>query len=183
MRPDNQFDNDPTMGTERRTGRRRPPGRGGPHRGRRGGRGGRARRGDIRAGILALLAEEPQHGYQLMRQMDERSAGAWRPSPGSVYPTLAQLEDEQLVTSADLDGRRVFTITDAGRAEAEGREGPSPWDEVAQGRDTLDARPLVMAVRQVVASGDTAQIEAARKVIAKARRELYLILAGERPGE
>ncbi len=159
----------------------RPPGRSGPHPGRRSRRGGRARRGGVRAGILALLAEEPQHGYQLLRQLDERSGGVWRPSPGSVYPTLSQLEDEGLVSSDEVDGRRVFTLTDAGQAEVASHDGPAPWDEVARGATALDVRPMVMAARQVLATGDPAQIEAARKVIAEARRSLYLILAGDEP--
>jgi DNA-binding PadR family transcriptional regulator len=135
----------------------------------------------VRAGILALLAEEPQHGYQLLRQLDERSGGVWRPSPGSVYPTLSQLEDEGLVSSDEVDGRRVFTLTDAGQAEVASHDGPAPWDEVARGATALDVRPMVMAARQVLATGDPAQIEAARKVIAEARRSLYLILAGDEP--
>ena len=136
--------------------------------GRRSRRGGRARRGDVRAGaLLALLAEEPQHGYQLMRQLDERTGGVWRPSPGSVYPTLAQLEDEGLVTSVEADGRKVFTLTEAGQAEVAAHDGPAPWDEVARGGTALDVRPMVMAARRCSVTGDAAQIEAARKVIAE----------------
>ena len=80
------------------------------------GRGPRAGRGDVRAAILALLAEQPMHGYQIMRELGERSGGVWRPSPGSIYPTLQQLEDEELVRPETGDGgRRVFALTDAGR--------------------------------------------------------------------
>lgn len=174
----------PLEDPDRPRGRRgnRPPGRGGPHPGRRSRRGGRARRGDVRAGVLALLAEEPQHGYQLMRQLDERSGGAWRPSPGSVYPTLAQLEDEGLVSSSEVDGRRIFTLTDDGRVEVDAHDGPAPWESVARGSDaTLDPRGLVIAARQVQVIGDPKQIEAAQKVLADARRALYLILAGDEP--
>ena len=99
-------------------------GRGGPFFGGRGdpffGGGRRAGRGDIRAAILALLAEEPMHGYQIIRELSERTGGAWTPSPGSVYPTLQQLEDEDLVREQKSEsGRRVYALTDAGRAQAD----------------------------------------------------------------
>ena len=80
-----------------------------------GGRRGRARRGDVRAAILLLLEDEPRNGYGLMEEIESRSGGAWRPSPGSVYPALAQLEDEGLVTTVEQEGKRLFTLTDEGR--------------------------------------------------------------------
>src|SRR5262245_53359556 len=94
--------------------------RGGPRRGHGYGywREGRMRRGDIRTALLAVLAEAPGHGYEVMQRLEEKSGGAWRPSPGSVYPTLQQLQDEGLVTSTERDGKRIFELTDAGRAEA-----------------------------------------------------------------
>src|SRR6188472_4443264 len=91
---------------------------GGPRMGFRG-RGRGARRGDVRSAILALLAESPMHGYQIITELGERSGGEWRPSAGSVYPTLQQLEDEGLVRSEASDGRRVMALTDAGREAAE----------------------------------------------------------------
>src|SRR5437588_9364223 len=97
----------------------------GPHRRGRG----RARRGDVRLALVRLLAEEPRNGYQLIQAIEERSEGFWRPSPGSVYPTLAQLEDEGLIRSAQADGARRLEITDAGREYLEDRAGESdPWD-------------------------------------------------------
>ena len=77
-----------------------------------------ARRGDVRAAILVLLAEQPMHGYQVISELDARTGGRWRPSAGSIYPTLQQLEDEGLVRSAEIDARRVFSLTDAGIAES-----------------------------------------------------------------
>src|ERR1700727_1315342 len=102
------------------------PGFGGP---RGGGRGrGRARRGDVRLAALRLLAEEPRNGCQLMQTIEERSGGNWRPSPGSMYPTLSQLEDEGLIRTVDEDGTRLFQITDAGRTHLESRsDEPDPW--------------------------------------------------------
>src|SRR5512138_1738522 len=90
------------------------PGRGsdwGPGRGRGRGRGRRGR-GDVRAALLALLAERPMHGYEMIQELDARTGGIWRPSPGSVYPTLALLEDEGLVTSDTSEGRKRFSLTD-----------------------------------------------------------------------
>ncbi len=89
------------------------------------------RRGDIRTALLAILAEEPGHGYDLIQRLEEKTAGAWRPSPGSVYPSLQLLEDEGLARSGERDGKRVYEITDAGRAEASQRveeAGGTPWE-------------------------------------------------------
>lgn len=149
----------------------------------------RAGRGDIRAAILALLAEQPMHGYQIIGEIAERSQGAWRPSPGSVYPTLQQLEDEQLVTAAERDGRRTYELTDAGRREAESRGGAAPWDEAAAeaGGELADLRELatglMIATRLVARDGDPAKLEAAAGVLRDARRRLYQLLAGEPGGE
>ena len=153
----------------------------------RGGRGKRARRGDVRAAILLLLEEEPRNGYQLMQEIEERSGGVWRPSPGSIYPALSQLEDEGLVRSDESAGRRAFQLTDAGRAYIEeNREAlGSPWDEV--GGDVPEGifqlrklmMQLGMATMQVAQAGDEAQTAEARKVLEDARRSLYRILAGD----
>jgi len=147
----------------------------------------RMRRGDVRAAVLVLLAEEPRNGYGLMQEIERRSDGVWRPSPGSVYPALALLEDEGLVRTTEEDGRKVFTLTDAGRTHVEEHrdELGEPWaglsDEVGEGR--LELRSLVgqlgAAAMQVAAAGDDAHVEQARKVLADARRALYRILAGE----
>lgn len=163
-------------------------------RGRRGGRGrgrgrGRARRGDVRAALLALLAEEPRHGYELMQELTERTSGVWRPSPGSVYPALAQLEDEGLITATEADGKRVFTLTDDGKAEVDGREGAPPWEEVNEGVGVPEASlgrqaGLVMApVKLLRHVGTPAQQEAAAKILSEARRGLYRILAEDDPAE
>jgi len=151
----------------------------------RGGRGRRARRGDVRMAALILLAEEPRNGYQLMQELEQRSDGVWRPSPGSVYPALQQLEDEGLIRSTEADGRKLFEITDAGRAAvAERPEGePAPWEQVSQGfpDDARELgglmRDLAMAFAQVVRAGTDAQRAEAKKVLTDARRALYRILA------
>jgi DNA-binding PadR family transcriptional regulator len=158
-----------------------PPGRGGR----------RARRGDFRAAALLLLEEQPRNGYQLMQEIEDRSGGMWRPSPGSVYPALAQLEDEGLVRSDDGAGRRAFELTDEGRKYVEEhREALGvPWEEaggeVPQG--ILELRSLMMqlgmASMQVAQAGDEAQTAEARKVLEDARRALYRILAGDEPPE
>ena len=154
--------------------------RGGP-RGR--GRRGRARRGDIRTAALLLLAEEPRNGYQIMQEVQERSGGIWSPSPGSVYPALQQLEDEGLIRTQEDDGRKLFAITDAGRAllEERGAERPAPWEQADGAAGAHELRKLVREVAgafaQVMRTGSETQIAKAGTVLAGTRRELYRILA------
>ncbi len=154
------------------------PGGGGPR-----GRGRRARRGDIRTAALLLLAEEPRNGYQIMQEVQERSGGIWSPSPGSVYPALQQLEDEGLIRTQDDDGRKLFAITDAGRAllEERGAERPAPWEQTDGAAGAHELRKLVREVAgafaQVMRTGSEAQIAKAGTVLAGTRRELYRILA------
>jgi DNA-binding PadR family transcriptional regulator len=153
------------------------PGRFGPGR--------RAGRGDVREGILALLSEEPMHGYQIMRELAERSGGAWRPSPGSVYPTLQQLEDEGLIASAQSDaGKRVYELTDAGRERVSASgDSPAPWESAAGEVDDelIELRDLAFtvgaAVMQVAHAGGSGQIAQAREILKEARRGLYRLLA------
>jgi DNA-binding PadR family transcriptional regulator len=155
-------------------------GRGGPR--------GRARRGDVRASILALLKERPMHGYEMIQEIAERSGGAWKPSPGSVYPTLQLLEDEGLITSESEGGKKLFTLTDQGRSEAEA--GPeAPWEEAGRGVDweamneiRKAGSGLVDAFRQVWATGTPQQRDKALAVVNEARKKLYLILADEDEG-
>ena len=148
-----------------------------------GGGRGRKRRGDVRLALLLLLAEEPRNGYQLMQTIEERSGGGWRPSPGSVYPTLAQLEDEGFVRAVDQDGAKLFELTDAGREHIADR-GPTtpPWDDGAD-EQNIPMRKLIgqiaAAAMQVAQMGDEAQVKQAAETLIKARRTLYRILAEE----
>jgi DNA-binding PadR family transcriptional regulator len=162
-----------------------PGGRGGFF----GGRGPRASRGDIRAGILVLLGEQPMHGYQVIRELSERSGGAWRPSPGSVYPTLQLLADEGLVRSEEASGgRRNFELTDEGRAELEKRSGErAPWDVVAEETSApeFDLRDVTMGVmgatRQIAQGGNNEQLGRAIEILKETRRALYRVLAEDEP--
>jgi DNA-binding PadR family transcriptional regulator len=148
---------------------------------------GRARRGDVRAALLVLLDEEPRNGYGLMQEIERRSEGAWRPSPGSVYPALQQLEDEGLVRAEEASGRRQFVLTDAGRehVEAHREELAEPWAAVAGGVDEglSELRSSIgqvgAAVMQIAYAGTKAQVAEARRVLADTRRALYRILAEE----
>jgi DNA-binding PadR family transcriptional regulator len=143
----------------------------------------RAGRGDIRAAVLALLDEQPMHGYQVIQELSERSDGAWTPSPGSIYPALQLLQDEGLVTAAEAEGKRVFTLTEAGRTEAASRgDGPLPWEAAA--RAGAGASPLrglvgqlIAAVGQVAGAGSPEQVARAAALLTSTRRELYRILA------
>jgi DNA-binding PadR family transcriptional regulator len=162
-------------------------GPGGP-RGR--GRGRKARRGDIRTAALLLLAEEPRNGYQIMQEVQERSDGVWRPSPGSVYPALSQLEDEGLIRSEEGDGRKLFALTDEGRAvvQERGEDKPAPWEQMSG--DVSDEahalgklmREVAYAFAQVMHTGGKEQMGKAREVLTTARRDLYRILADGEPG-
>jgi DNA-binding PadR family transcriptional regulator len=175
-----------------------PPGFGGWSRGE-GRRGSRAKRGDVRAAALALLAEEPMTGYQIIGQISERSGGLWRPSPGSVYPALSQLEDESLIRALPADGgRRGYVLTEAGQAYVaeHAAELRAPWSAMAgDGANTAaDMRSLVrqvhLAAFQVVSAGTDNQVSQARALLTQTRRALYRILAeedaapeDERPGD
>ena len=150
-----------------------------------GGRRSRARRGDVRAATLLLLEEEPRNGYQLMEEIERRSDGAWRPSPGSIYPALAQLEDEGLIQAEESAGRRSFQLTDEGRAYVEENRDAlgSPWEEAGEEvpSDFVDLRTLIaqvgMATIQVAQSGDDGQVAEAKRILGDARKSLYRILA------
>lgn len=157
----------------------------GGHRGR-GPRGGRAGRGDVRAAILLLLADQPMHGYQIIQEIAERSGGIWRPSPGAVYPALNLLQDEGLVEISSDGGRRLATLTDAGRTYVteRGEELGDPWQDAAgrghrrhqELRAALEA--VAAALHQVARTGTDQQVDAAAGILERARRELYLVLAG-----
>jgi DNA-binding PadR family transcriptional regulator len=149
------------------------------------GRGRKARRGDIRTAALLLLAEQPRNGYQIMQEVEERSDGVWRPSPGSVYPALQQLEDEGLIRSEEIDGRKLYAITEEGRAQLERRDPqePAPWEQMSG--DVSDQafelaklmREVASAFAQVMRTGSEAQLKRARELLVAARRDLYRILA------
>jgi DNA-binding PadR family transcriptional regulator len=144
------------------------------------GGGRRMRRGHIRNAILVSLREEPAHGYEVMRRLEQMSGGLWRPSPGSVYPQLQMLEDEGLVRSSEVNGSRTYTLTDAGRAEAE--KAAVPWQSGAEGDNQIRTLreavgQLMSAAKQLSGAGESSQVERGIAVIQKARKELYQILA------
>jgi DNA-binding PadR family transcriptional regulator len=147
-------------------------------------RGPRARRGNVRAAILALLAERPMHGYEMIQELEARTNGVWRPSAGSIYPTLQQLEDEGLVSAEEAGGKRRFTLTAAGRAEAENLARP-PWEEVADAAadHTSSLREaafqLGAAVVQVGRTGSEDQIAKTQEILNDARRRIYSMLGEE----
>jgi DNA-binding PadR family transcriptional regulator len=163
-----------------------PEGPGGPF-GRRGfGRGSRVRKGDVRAAILDLLAEGGQwNGYQLIQEIAGRTSGVWRPSAGSVYPALQQLQDDGLIAFQGEGRRRMFELTDAGRTYAQEHvdELNASWDAAAGMTDEAAIefhdliRQVMMAVMEVRRAGSADQLAQARAVLGQARRSLYLILA------
>lgn len=160
--------------------------------------GSRMGRGDVRAAVLSLLAERPMHGYQIIREIEERSGGSWKPSAGSVYPTLQLLADEGLITAEESNGRKTYALTEEGR-EVAASEGATPWADGAgatgtsggttgSGAPGADRRAtsgrlpragveLAQAAAQVHRSGTPEQIQEAATVLDEARRRLYAILA------
>jgi DNA-binding PadR family transcriptional regulator len=155
-----------------------------------GGGRGRKRRGDVRLALLILLAEEPRNGYQLMQTIEERSGGRWRPSPGSVYPSLAQLEDEGLIRGIERDGTKLFEITERGRERlGESKVDPAPWEaeEDPTSPDLHRMASLIIqigkAAWQVAQEGDKQQTEQAYETLAETRRALYRILAEDNEDE
>lgn len=145
----------------------------------------RMAKGDVRAAVLALLALEPMHGYQIIREIEERSGGVWKPSAGSVYPTLQLLADEGLITAEELSGRKTYSLTDAGREAADAREAPAPW-ETTEARNgsrhaaiTKAGVELASASAQVARNGTPDQAQQAVAALDEARRKLYSILAQE----
>ncbi|NEA37313.1 PadR family transcriptional regulator [Streptomyces sp. SID13031] len=163
------------------------PGFGGPPwGGPRGFRAPKARRGDVRAAILAVLAEQPMNGYQIIQEVAERSGGVWKPSPGSIYPTLQQLEDEGLVTADAATGRRTFTLTDEGRSYVaeHADEVSAPWEAMsAPEEDENGIKPILgqvaTAMWQIMAAGSPEQQAKARDALITLRRSLYSILADD----
>jgi DNA-binding transcriptional ArsR family regulator len=165
-------------------------GRGGGGGGRaRGGRPGghRGRRGDVRAAVLALLAERPMHGYEMLEELSRRTQGLWRPSPGSLYPALQLLEDQGLVRSQEAGGRRLFELTAQGRAA--GPSAPPPWETAVaaagQGAVALTAalRGVDAAIGQVAAVGTAEQQARAAALLDGLRRQVYLLLAETPAGD
>jgi len=151
------------------------------------GRGGpRARRGDVRAAVLALLAERPMHGYEMIKELEERTQGAWSPSAGSIYPTLQMLEDEGLIRGEESDGKRRFALTEAGVAAQQEKAGETtPWDAVRaeaapeqmQLADSM--KKLHHAIRQAFTAADQEQQKRVRELLDETRRKIYGILAEE----
>jgi DNA-binding PadR family transcriptional regulator len=144
----------------------------------------RARRGDVRAAVLVLLDERPMHGYEIIQELSARTSGAWRPSPGSVYPTLQLLEDSGLVRGTELEGKRVVELTDAGRAElavVRERVGDAPWevfDEAGPRHQLKESLiQLAAAVVQVARAGDQEQTAQVVEILRDARKRIYSILA------
>ncbi|MFF2347398.1 PadR family transcriptional regulator [Pseudarthrobacter sp. NPDC058119] len=142
----------------------------------------RAGKGEVRAAVLALLAEQPMHGYQIIREIEERSGGSWKPSAGSVYPTLQLLADEGSISAEEAIGRKIYSLTEAGREEAAANHGSAPWDPAGQMSGGVASLPkagieLAQAAAQVGRTGSQDQVHQAVAVLDEARRRLYAILA------
>jgi DNA-binding PadR family transcriptional regulator len=140
------------------------------------------RRGDIRQALLRALADGPAHGYEVIRRLEERSGGLWRPSAGSVYPTLQLLEEQGLLTSHEDGGKRVYELTEQGRAEVERQDADGlPWEGADPTSGPFALRKalaqLHLAAKQVAMAGDAPRVERATAILKDARQKLYQLLA------
>jgi DNA-binding PadR family transcriptional regulator len=143
------------------------------------GEGPRARRGDVKYFLLEVLEKGPRHGYDIISELEQKSGGRYRPSPGSVYPTLQLLEDGGYATSETVDGKRVYTITDAGRALLKGKAPEVELDPDRVDEDDLRSAffKLSEAVKQAVNVAGRDEQEKLREILTRARREIYKLLA------
>jgi DNA-binding PadR family transcriptional regulator len=144
--------------------------------------GSRTRRGDMKFLVLEMLAETPRHGYEIIGAIEEKRG--FRPSAGSIYPTLQFLEDGGFVTSAEVDGKRVYTITDAGRAlladRTERDEDGEETDEVPSARHRLKHAAIKLAAAVMGARGaDEPTLEKVRAILDQARKDVYALLASD----
>jgi DNA-binding PadR family transcriptional regulator len=144
----------------------------------------RVRRGDVRSAILALLDDRPMHGYEMIQELEERTGGRWTPSAGSIYPTLQLLEDEGLVTAEEVEGRKVYSLTDAGKEAAPDRTDEArPWEQGDEDSPRFQARrelfQLMGAAKQLGRAADDEQLAKATEILKDARRKLYGLLAEE----
>lgn len=143
----------------------------------------RVGRGEVRTAVLALLAEQPMHGYQMIQEIELRTAGQWKPSAGSIYPTLQMLTDAGIITAEEANGRKTYSLTDEGTVEAVNAAASAPWiDADKHGHPALRLLPkasvgLAQVVAQVGQSGTPEQIEEAAELLSETRRKLYAILA------
>ena len=142
----------------------------------------RAGKGEVRSAVLALLAERPMHGYQIIREIEERSGGSWKPSAGSVYPTLQLLADEGTISAEESNGRKIYSLTEAGREEVAQDHGATPWDSPGSHAGGFGSLPkagveLAQAAAQVGRTGSAEQVQQAVAVLDDARRRIYAILA------
>ena len=144
----------------------------------------RMRKGDVRSAVLRLLNESPMHGYQIIHEIEERSGGAWKPSPGSVYPTLQMLVDEGLLDSKETKGRRTYSLTTAGvEVAAAETDKPAPWDTGFErptgprGTLALSGVKIAKAAAEVARVGSPEQMEKAAKIIDDAAKKLSAIVS------
>lgn len=141
------------------------------------------RHGDVRTALMLALREGPGHGYELGLRLERATAGAWKPSPGSIYPTLQTLADEDLVTSEERDGKRIYALTRAGVAHLKARDDRGealPWLAASEGKSGELRNAVValkMAAKQVASVGTPEQCSKVIEIVTEARRKIYELLA------
>jgi DNA-binding PadR family transcriptional regulator len=139
----------------------------------------RVRRGDMKFLLLEILKEGPRHGYEIINGLEGQFT-AYRPSPGSVYPTLQMLEEGGYVTSEEVDGKKVYTITDAGLKLLEER-GAKPFEETPGMKQVFEVRQAMRKLAVAVIDGargtDEETMKRIGEILNKARKEVYAVLA------
>ncbi|HEX8736357.1 MAG TPA: PadR family transcriptional regulator [Pyrinomonadaceae bacterium] len=139
----------------------------------------RMRRGDIKFHLLEILKDTPRHGYEIISELEKQSGG-YRPSPGSVYPTLQMLEEGGYLTSEQIEGKKVYTITAEGLKLLEERGG-APWEASPKMAQAFEMRKALMKLSAAVMDGvrdsDEETVKRINEIVNKARRDVYSILA------
>lgn len=142
-----------------------------------------AKRGDISPIILSVLTEKPMHGYEIMQILEDKSHGMWRPSPGSVYPTLQLLEEQDFVKSQDKEGKKIYSITEKGRKEAKEKVTAGPWEwskadvEKMVGLKAV-GKDIFKSIHQIVKTGNSDEIEKTTKILQETADKLVKVVAG-----
>ncbi len=149
----------------------------------------KAGRGDIQAMILDVLQSKPMHGYEIIRYLEDRSQGVWRPSPGSIYPTLQMLVDQGLIEAEEDKGKKIYSLTEAGKQKAKSQDPQDmPWERGNRAPERIMQLRMIgmqfmKTMKQIIRHGSDQQFDAAREVVEKSLKDLCDIADGSDASE